>query len=114
MLMRVLVRLHTPPEHKLVAGRRANRSQALTLALALPGVGLICFAVCLWRWCFDLELVAFFPFQSGLWARWQVWFGLGLALHLFASPLVSYAVGGSKPNALGQRFPVPARRLFRP
>ena len=80
------------------------------LALTLAGLGLFCFAVCLWRWCFDLELVAFFPLQHGILARWQVWFALGLTLHLMASPLVSYAVGGARPDGLHRRFQLPDRR----
>jgi hypothetical protein len=79
-------------------------------ALILAGAGLLCFGACLWRWCFDLELVAFFPLHRGMLARWQVWFGLGLALHLMASPLVSYAVGGARAEALEHRFPFPHGR----
>jgi hypothetical protein len=114
MLMRVVVRLRTPPEGRVVTGRRANRGSALMFALTLAGLGLLCFAICLWRWCFDLELVAFFPLQDRTFARWQVWFGLGLALHLLASPLVSYAVGGSSPEGPARRFGLPDRRTFRP
>jgi hypothetical protein len=110
MLMRVVVRLRTPPEHKLVAGRRPNRGQALMIALVLAGIGLLCFGICLWRWCFDLDLVASFPLHQGMLARWQVWFGLGLGLHLFASPLVSYAVGGSQSEDFANRFRMPDRR----
>jgi hypothetical protein len=110
MIMRVMVRLRTPPECKLMPGRRPNRGQALMFALTLAGSGLLCFAICLWRWCFDLELVAFFPLHQGMLSRWQVWFGLGLALHLMASPLVSYAVGDSRPEAFDRRFQLPDRR----
>lgn len=110
MIMRVFVRLRTSPEQKLVTGRRPNRGQALLFALVLAGAGLLCFGICLWRWCFDLELVAFFPLHYGMLARWQVWFGLGLALHLMASPLVSYAVGGSQHDVLQRRFQFPDRR----
>jgi hypothetical protein len=110
MIMRVFVRLRTSPERKLVTGRRPNRGQALMFAITLAGTGLLCFAICLWRWCYDLELVAVFPLHYGMLARWQVWFGLGLALHLMASPLVSYAVGGSRPDALHRRFQFPDRR----
>ena len=104
-----MVRLRTSPERKVTPGRRPNRGQALLFALTLAGSGLLCFAVCLWRWCFDLELVAFFPLHQGLLSRWQVWFGLGFALHLMASPLVSYAVGGSRPDAFERRLPLPHR-----
>jgi hypothetical protein len=47
--------------------------------------------------------------HQGLLSRWQVWFGLGFALHLMASPLVSYAVGGSRPDAFERRLPLPHR-----
>lgn len=110
MMMRVFVRLRTSPERKLVTGRRPNRGQALMFALGLAGTGLLCFAICLWRWCFDLELVAVFPLHHGMLARWQVWFGLGLALHLMASPLVSYAVGGARADGLHRPFQFPDRR----
>jgi hypothetical protein len=110
MIMRVMVRLRTAPERKLMPGRRPNRGQALMFALALAGSGLLCFAICLWRWCFDLELVAFFPLQQGMLSRWQVWFGLGLAFHLMASPLVSYAVGGSRAEPIDRRLQLPGRR----
>ncbi len=110
MMMRVLVRLRTSPERNLVTGRRPNRGQALMFALILAGTGLLCFGICLWRWCFDLELVAFFPLHYGMLARWQVWFGLGLALHLMASPLVSYAVGGDRGGVLDRDLPFPGRR----
>ena len=108
--MRVVVRLKTSPERKLTAGHRPNRGQALFVALVLAGVGLACFGICLWRWCYDLELVAFFPLHQGGLSRWQVWFGLGLGLHLAASPLVSYAVGGSQPDSFVRRFQFPDRR----
>ena len=61
-------------------------------------LGLACFAVCLWRWCFDLGLVVFFPFEDAGVARWQVWFGLGVALQLSASPLLRYSAGGPDPH----------------
>jgi hypothetical protein len=109
--MRVALRLRTRPERKLVVGRRPNRGQALTFALAFVAAGLLCFAICLWRWCFDLELVTFFPLQRGVLARWQVWFGLGMALHLLASPLVSYSIGGSTPKRLDRALPASGRRL---
>ncbi len=94
--MRCVMRLRAAPERRVVRGRRANRGQALITALWLLSLGLACFSVCLWCWCFDFGLVGVLPFDQGAPARWQLWFGLGLAFQLLAAPLISYSGGGAK------------------
>jgi hypothetical protein len=58
-----------------------------------------CFAVCAWRWSFDLGLVQSFPAEEGLFARWQMWFAAGATLQILTSLLARYAHSLRQPEA---------------
>ena len=89
--MRVILRIRTAPEKRLVPGRRPNRRLAsLGISLVSP-LALLCFAVCLWRWSYDLAWTGRFLVDSGILFHWQVWFIAGALLQLLVVWLGRYA-----------------------
>ena len=89
--MRVVVRLRTRPEGRVVPGHRPNRPLARAAFGLLEALALNSFVLCGWRWLFDLEIVGRFPFADGVFARWQVWFAAAVVCQLLASALARYA-----------------------
>ncbi len=88
--MRLVIRLRTRLETKMIPRHRPNRGLAAAVgvlrALSLNGFGL-----CVWRWLFDFDLVKAFPFHQGILSHWQIWFLCGAVLQLMAQGLAKYA-----------------------
>jgi len=69
---------------------RSNRRLAVGAATVFQALVFVAFAICVWRWSFDLGLTGGFLVQDGVFARWQVWFALAAALQFLASVFVRY------------------------
>lgn len=89
--MRIIVRIRTAPEKTIVRHRRPNRRLASATASLLLPVALFCFAVCLWRWSYDLSWTGQFLVSNGLFSHWQSWFLMGGVLQILAVKLARYA-----------------------
>lgn len=96
--MKVIIRLRTASETLVVPGRRANRRLAGETASVLAFAAMAGFVVCGWRWGNDLQMFDSFPFVEGVFSRWQVWFGLGLALQTLSSALANYGKHAARPD----------------
>jgi hypothetical protein len=70
---------------------RSNRHLAAGAATVLQGLVFVAFAICVWRWSFDLGLAGGFLVQDGVFARWQVWFALAAGFQFLASVFTRYS-----------------------
>lgn len=86
--MRVRVRRRVGGVPAPIAWARRNGA---VYSAGLTLLGLISFAVCLWRWCWDLRVVGWFPFADGAGSHWQVWFFGGVVAVLLGGQLAVYA-----------------------
>jgi hypothetical protein len=99
--MRVVIR-------RRLTQREANRTEhpighlAARTGLAVQWLAINCFAVCVWRWSFDLGLLQSFPAEAGLFARWQMWFAAGAILQIFALLLARCARNFQQSEAGGR------------
>ena len=69
---------------------RSNRRLAAGAATVFQALVFMAFAICVWRWSFDLGVAGGFLVQDGVFARWQVWFALAAALQFLASVFARY------------------------
>ena len=98
--MRVVIRLRAARQGKVAPGQRPNRRLATVAAGLLGALGVNGFALCVWRWGADLDVLGSFPISEGVFSHWQVWFGAGLVLQVLAALLSNYvrAPGRSSPS----------------
>ena len=89
--MRVVLRIRTAQEKRIVRSRRPNRRLAWLGASLLWPLAACCLLVCAWRWAFDLSWVSRFLPADGVFSHWQPWFVSGGLLHLGAVQLNRYA-----------------------
>ena len=81
-------------EGRRVSRRRGkNRRLAAAVAALLIPIALMAFVLGLWKLGSDLGVAGEFE-MTGVFAHWQVWTGLGLALSFAASALNRYGRGG--------------------
>jgi hypothetical protein len=78
---------------------RSNRRLAAGAASVFQALVFVVFAICVWRWSFDLGLTGGFLVQDGVFARWQVWFALAAALQFLASVFARYSRFLLRPEA---------------
>ena len=89
--MRLVIRLRTRLETKMIPRRRPNRRLAAAGMGVFRALSLNGFGLCVWRWLFDFDLVKAFPFHQGVLSHWQIWFLCGAVLQLMAQGLAKYA-----------------------
>jgi len=104
--MRIVLRF--PKEGKEPGASPLRKLALLGFSLLSPAA-LLCFAVCLWRWSYELSWAAQFPVVDGVLSHWQSWFVAGGALLIFAVAMARYAETGQRP-APGPHMPADARR----
>lgn len=107
--MRLVLRLRTAPEGRMVPGRRPNQRLALGSAVFLGGSAVAGFLLCVWRWGLQFRMVDTFPFSQGFFSHWQTWFAAGLLLQALSTMLSNYARRPSVEPAVGRR-PLRKRR----
>jgi hypothetical protein len=98
--MKVILRLRGAESY---LGRdRPNRGLAAVGSAAVLPLGLLCFAVCAWRWTFELGWVGTFLASDGVLSHWQVWFLAGTVWQTLAILLKRYSEPGedSPSNAI--------------
>ncbi len=96
--MRVVIRLRRARRRKVEPEQTPNRRLATGAAGLLCALGVNGFALCVWRWAADLDVLGSFPFSQGVFSHWQVWFGAGLIFQMFAALLSHYARGPGRPS----------------
>ena len=89
--MRIILRIRTAPEKRIVRSRRPNRRLAWLGASLLWPAGVCCFLICSWRWAFDLSWVSRFLEADGIFSHWQPWFVVGGLAQVLAVQLTRYA-----------------------
>jgi hypothetical protein len=81
-----------------IARRGTLTASALTLGRQLPKIAialltpaaLVALAMGLWRVAADLEWASVFPISAGLFAHWQVWIALSIALKMLSTFLLAW------------------------
>ena len=89
--MRIVLRIQTRPEKRIVRGRRPNRRLAYLGASLLLPLALFCFFICAWRWSYELSWTDEFLAPEGVLSHWQVWFLAAGVLQVLAVGLARYA-----------------------
>jgi hypothetical protein len=91
----MLVKIHFHSGRRVAKKPGKNRHIAYPAAALLRPVALVAYVFGLWRLASDMSVTSGdFPF-SGLFSHWQVWMGLGAAIHLVSYVLNRYGAEGT-------------------
>ena len=89
MLVRIRLRRIAPR----LQGGPVHRQSAMIVSALMTPIALMAFALGCWRLAADLKLAGSFAISDGVFAHWQVWIAIGIAvqfaaflLHKFARP----------------------------
>ena len=89
--MKVRIKLDQGPPFQHREGK--NRQLALGFGGLLVPAAVMAYALGFWRLASDMKVAG--PFGlSGLFSHWQVWLALAALLHIVASILTRYGLGG--------------------
>jgi len=95
----MLVRVKLRKGRAIVRNRRKNTSIALAAGALLYPTALMVYLLGLWRLASDMGFAAEFT-AYGFFSHWQVWIGIGAALHGLAFILSRYGRGEQLPDLL--------------
>src|SRR4030095_3393134 len=87
------VKIRFPRGRALQPRRGTNREVSAALGALLVPASLMAYSLGFWRLAFDLGLAGQFDI-TGAFSHWQLWIGLGVALHAAAISLNRHARGG--------------------
>jgi hypothetical protein len=86
------VRIRFPQGHFVRRQAGKNRQTVLAFGALMMPVSLMAYALGAWRFADDLGVAEEFGF-TGILSHWQVWIGLGMALHAGSRALSRYGSG---------------------
>ena len=87
MVVRIRLRRIAPRSQ----GRAVQRQSAMIVSALMTPIALMAFALGCWRIAADLELTSSFAISDGVFAHWQVWIAIGIAIQFAAFLLHKYA-----------------------
>jgi hypothetical protein len=90
----VIVRIQFAQGPQVTRKTGKNRPLAYTLGALMKPAVLTCYVLGVWRLGADLKLTSEFVFD-GVYSHWQVWIGIGAALHIVSFILHRYGSGGA-------------------
>ena len=80
MVVRIRLRRIAPRSQ----GGPVHRQSALVVSALMTPIALMAFALGCWRIAADLKLASSFAISEGVFAHWQVWIAIGIAVQLAA------------------------------
>lgn len=90
----MMVRIKLPKGRPVQKKNGKNRQVASAIGVLLIPAALMAYVLGVWRLASDLGMAGEFAI-TGLFSHWQVWIGLGAALHIASASLNRYGNGGS-------------------
>jgi hypothetical protein len=87
MVVRIRLRRIAPRTQ----GGRVHRQSALIVSALMTPIALMAFALGCWRIAADLKLTGSFAISDGVFAHWQVWIAIAIAVQFAAFLLQKYA-----------------------
>ena len=89
----MIARIWLKRGHPVQRRRGKNRHVAFAFGALLVPASLMAYVLAFWRLASDMGMAGEFGI-TGLFSHWQIWFGVGLLLHLAASTFNRYGRGG--------------------